>query len=77
MDIVLIQSLQVPVKGRAEAVEIGNNEHQKTDADEHPECAPGIGMSPAGRIRSIHKAIKAMSPPPKRWGQVLVRHFSN
>ena len=57
VDVVIIQSLQIIVKRRAEAVEIGHDEHQKANANEHPERTFCIGLSSAGgRAHSIHNA---------------------
>ena len=57
VDVVIIQSLQVVIKRRAEAVEIGHDEHQKANANEHPKRTFCVGLSSAGgRARSIHNA---------------------
>ena len=57
MDIVLIQGLQVFVESRAEAVEIGNDEHQEAQGKSQIGHALNVRLgTTVGRARSIHKA---------------------
>ena len=70
MNIVIVQRLQIVAKGIALIVAKRNDIHQKTYANEHPNGAFYVGHSPAGRIRSTHKAKKATVPTAvTQWGQ--------